>query len=70
MTWRPVARTTYQGNLAHIDGCEAVVANFDFFRGPEPDGTCFEVGYAVALGKPVVGYIPEAAGHALPRCRR
>src|SRR3546814_7387448 len=37
----------------------------DFFRGPEPDsGTCFEVGYAVAKGKPVFGYIPDCGSFA------
>jgi nucleoside 2-deoxyribosyltransferase len=51
--------------VAHIDNCDAVLANLDFFRGPEPDsGTCFEVGYAVARGKPVVGYIPEGGSFA------
>ena len=75
-----LARRIYQANVARIDGCDAVLANLDFFRGPEPDsGTCFEVGYAVARGKPVVGYIggdgsfaqrirgryPEAVGEGL-----
>ena len=50
----------YRANLALIDAADAVLANLDFFRGAEPDsGTCFEVGYAVARGKPVVGYVPE-----------
>lgn len=60
-----VARHIYRANLAHIDACDAVLANLDFFRGAEPDsGTCFEVGYAVARGKPVVGYVPEAGSFA------
>ena len=55
-----LATHIYRANVAHIDGCDAVLANLDFFRGPEPDsGTCFEVGYAVARGKPVIGYVPE-----------
>ena len=55
-----LAAHIYRANIAHIDSCDAIVANLDFFRGPEPDsGTCFEVGYAVARGKPVVGYVPE-----------
>lgn len=54
------AEYIYRANIAHIESCDAVVANLDFFRGPEPDsGTCFEVGYAVARGKRVVGYVPE-----------
>lgn len=53
-----VAARIYRRNIAHIERCDAVLANLDFFRGLEPDsGTCFEVGYAVARGKPVVGYV-------------
>jgi nucleoside 2-deoxyribosyltransferase len=64
------ARRIYQANVAHIESCDAVLANLDFFRGPEPDsGTCFEVGYAVARGKAVVGYIPEG-GSLAERIRR
>jgi nucleoside 2-deoxyribosyltransferase len=60
-----MARHIYQANLRHIDACDAVLANLDFFRGPEPDsGTCFEIGYAVARGKPVVGYVPEGGSFA------
>ena len=62
---REAARRIYQASVAHIDNCDAVLANLDFFRGPEPDsGTCFEVGYAVARGKPVIGYIPEGGSFA------
>lgn len=60
-----LARHIYQANIAHIAACDAVLANLEFFRGPEPDsGTCFEVGYAIALGKPVVGYVPESGSFA------
>lgn len=56
----PAARHIYRANVARIDACDAVLANLGFFRGPEPDsGTCFEVGYAVARGKPVIGYVAE-----------
>jgi len=59
------ARRIYQANVAHIERCDAVVANLDFFRGPEPDsGTCFEVGYAIARGKTVVAYVPESGSFA------
>lgn len=55
----------YRANVALIERADAVLANLDFFRGPEPDsGTCFEVGYAVAKGKPVFGYIPEHGSFA------
>ena len=65
-----LARHIYEANIGHIEACDAVLANLDFFRGPEPDsGTCFEVGYAVARGKPVVGYLPEDGSFA-ERIRR
>jgi nucleoside 2-deoxyribosyltransferase len=70
LTPQALARHIYQANVAHIAACDAVVANLDFFRGAEPDsGTCFEVGYATALGKPVVGYVPEEGSFA-ERMRR
>ncbi|MBU2740753.1 nucleoside 2-deoxyribosyltransferase [Acidithiobacillus albertensis] len=50
----------FQSNLALIDKADAVVANLNPFRGPEPDsGTAFEVGYAHARGKPILGYIDQ-----------
>lgn len=65
-----LARHIYEKNIGHIAACDAVIANLDFFRGAEPDsGTCFEVGYATALGKPVVGYVPEEGSFA-ERIRR
>ena len=65
-----LARHIYQANVGHIHACDAVLANLDFFRGPEPDsGTCFEVGYAVARGKPVIGYLPDEGSFA-ERIRR
>ncbi|MDE2604689.1 MAG: nucleoside 2-deoxyribosyltransferase [Burkholderiales bacterium] len=63
--WPEAARRIYAADVAHIAACDAVLANLDFFRGAEPDsGTCFEVGYAVARGKPVIGYVPEAGSFA------
>ncbi|HEX8586875.1 nucleoside 2-deoxyribosyltransferase [Pseudomonas sp.] len=51
-------------NIAMIQRCDAVLANLNVFRGAEPDsGTAFEVGMAVALGKPVWAYF--AANGAL-----
>lgn len=50
----------YAANLRLIQSADALIANLNPFRGVEPDsGTCFEVGYAVALGKPVVGYLTD-----------
>ncbi|MFT4269311.1 MAG: nucleoside 2-deoxyribosyltransferase, partial [Xenophilus sp.] len=52
-----IAQRIYDGNVRLIRGCDGVIANLAPFRGLEPDsGTVFELGYAVALGKPVVGY--------------
>jgi nucleoside 2-deoxyribosyltransferase len=52
------ARWICDANLALIRTADAVMANLNDFRGAgEPDtGTAFEVGFAVALGKPVWGY--------------
>lgn len=48
----------YQANIRMIHCADAVLANLNPFRGTEPDsGTCFEVGYAIALGLPVIGYL-------------
>jgi len=48
-------------NIAMIRRCDAVLANLNPFRGVEPDsGTAFEVGMAVALGKPVWAYFEDA----------
>jgi nucleoside 2-deoxyribosyltransferase/GNAT superfamily N-acetyltransferase len=44
-------------NEALIRGCDGVLANLTPFRGPSADpGTVYEVGYARALGKAIVGY--------------
>lgn len=54
------AGAIYRDNLALIVAADAVIANLNPFRGAEPDsGTCVEVGYALALGKPVVGYASD-----------
>ena len=51
----------YHGNTRLIKQADAVIANLQCFRGSEPDsGTVFEVGFAVALGRPVWGF--NAAG--------
>lgn len=59
------AERIYQGNIALIRDCSGIVANLQPFRGLEPDaGTVFEVGFAVALGRPVVGYGVPADSYA------
>jgi nucleoside 2-deoxyribosyltransferase len=48
----------FQANIDLIRKAQIVVANLDPFRGPEPDsGTAFELGFALALGKKVCGYV-------------
>lgn len=52
----------YRANLKLIDEADAIVANLNPFRGDEPDsGTCVEIGYALARGKPVIGYAATLA---------
>jgi nucleoside deoxyribosyltransferase len=55
------ARWIYDANIALIRRADMVMANLGDFRGPgEPDsGTAFEVGFAVALQKPVWAYYGE-----------
>jgi nucleoside 2-deoxyribosyltransferase len=48
----------FQANIDLIRKAQVVAANLDPFRGPEPDsGTAFELGYALALGKKIAGYV-------------
>jgi nucleoside 2-deoxyribosyltransferase len=48
----------FQANIDLIRKAQVVAANLDPFRGPEPDsGTAFELGYALALGKKICGYV-------------
>lgn len=56
-----LAQRIYDGNVALMRDADGVIANLMSFRGAEPDsGTAFEVGFAVALQKPVVVYgVPQ-----------
>ena len=57
-------------NLELIRKAQIVVANLNPFRGFEPDsGTAFELGYALALGKKLWGYL-ESNEPLLERIRR
>jgi nucleoside 2-deoxyribosyltransferase len=50
----------YKGNIELLEQADYVIANVNAFRGSEPDsGTSFEIGYAIAMGKPVVTYLEE-----------
>lgn len=52
----------FQANMSLLRCADAVVANLNPFRGAEPDsGTCVEIGYALALGKQIVGYMQSSA---------
>ena len=54
------AAAIYRSNLQRIAAADAVLANLNPFRGDEPDsGTCVEIGYALALGKLVIGYADD-----------
>ncbi|OZI32246.1 nucleoside 2-deoxyribosyltransferase [Bordetella genomosp. 10] len=56
-----LARWIYRANVQLIQSADGVLANLNPFRGAEPDsGTAFEVGYAVALGKPVWAYTQQS----------
>jgi nucleoside 2-deoxyribosyltransferase len=47
----------YLGNEAHIQGCDALIANLTPFRGASADlGTAYELGFMRALGRPVLIY--------------
>ncbi len=60
----------FHANIEQIRLADALVANLNPFRGCEPDsGTCVEVGYALALGKPVVGYV-DSLESTVDRVRR
>ena len=56
------AERIYLANVALIRRADFVLANLVPFRGlVEPDsGTVFEIGMAIALGKPVAGIVPNA----------
>ncbi len=52
------ARAIYAGGLANLRACDALIANLTPWRGPGCDpATAFEVGFASALGKPVLAYM-------------
>lgn len=52
-----LAEEIRMANIRLIEKSDIIVANLSPFRGPEPDsGTVFEVGYALGLGKRVIGY--------------
>jgi len=60
-----MAKDIFCANKKMIDDCDIVIANLNPFRGKEADsGTVWEVGYAVALGKQVYGYMSDTESYA------
>ena len=52
-----LAGIIYSGNVRLLDECDGVIANMMPFRGVSMDvGTAFEIGYAIAQGKPVFAW--------------
>ena len=66
------AQRIFDGNMALLRAADAVLGNMMPFRGEcEPDsGTVFEVGVAIALGKPVALYLPQGLVDSGERVRR
>lgn len=61
------ARPIYESCIRAIQESDAVLANFGWFRGTEPDsGTVWEAATAKALGKIVVAYIDHRVGGPEP----
>jgi len=57
---RASAEIVYSGNVELMDLCDAMIADMAPFRGAGMDaGTCFEMGYVAARGKPVVGWTDD-----------
>jgi nucleoside 2-deoxyribosyltransferase len=58
-----IAERIYRANIELLRSCNALLANLMPFRNAlEPDsGTVFELGLAVAWGKPVAGLVPQRA---------
>jgi nucleoside 2-deoxyribosyltransferase len=56
------AAAIYRANVGLIESCSAVVADISPFRGPNMDpGTAWEIGYAIAKGRPVFAWTSEPA---------
>ncbi len=55
-----LAQQIFTANIQLIQQADLLMANLNPFRGFEPDsGTCFEIGYAHALGKPIWAYASD-----------
>lgn len=61
LSGKNLAKVIVDGNMELIKSCDLVFANLSNFRGSEihpmcDSGTCWECGYALSLGKTVIGY--------------
>ena len=62
MTPHEMAAAIAQNNLKQLDSCDVLMAELDPWRGCEVDtGVSFEVGYMLAKGKKIYGYMKDAA---------
>lgn len=58
---KPTLHDIYRLNVDRLLRSDAVVADLTPFRGPSADpGTVWEIGFAIALGKPVFAYTSDA----------
>ncbi len=54
------ASRIFMSNVGLIKSCQGVLANMTPFRGPSADvGTAWEMGFAYALGLPIIGYTSD-----------
>jgi nucleoside 2-deoxyribosyltransferase len=59
------AEAIYADNIRLIQEADLVIANISPFRGPGMDaGTAFEIGFALALRMPVIGYATKLDDYA------
>ncbi len=66
----PVDEQIYRGNVMMMREADMAILNLSPFRGPGADpGTCFELGFMTALGKPCLGYTNDPDDY-LDRVRR
>ena len=57
---RELARQIFEKDARYVRECDIIVANFNNFRGWEPDGgMAFECGYGYALGKAIYGFMAD-----------
>lgn len=65
---RKIGTTIKLANHKLIRQSDVVIANLNSFRGFEPDsGTCYECGYAEALGKTIYGYTNDSDKNLIER---